>query len=200
MPTLHAITLQRQQRAIAFIKAMRYNTNDYLWINDMQPAMVTHPIKSTLDGQDLSDFKDPKGKRLFVEAVKVCQPAGEGTVEYFWPKPGFDRPVPKLSYVKLFKPWGWVIGTGIYIQDVQAVIADKRRETQEAVSHQRLVLIGVILPLLGASATTVTWVARRVVVPIQAAGAMLKDIAQGEGDLTRRLKVETRDEVGEMAG
>ena len=192
--------IQRQQRAMTLVRAMRYNTNNYLWINDMRPAMVMHPIKSSLDGQDLSDFKDPNGKRLFVEAVKVCRTAGEGTVEYFWPKPGFDKPVSKLSYVKLFKPWGWVIGTGIYTQDVQAAIAAKQREIQQAVSHQRLVLIGVVLLLMGALATTMTWVTRKAVVPIQAAGTMLKDIAEGEGDLTRRLKVETRDEVGQMAG
>lgn len=190
---------ERQKRAMELVKTMRYNEDDYLWINDMQPVMIMHPIKPALDGRDVSDFKDPNGKRLFIEFVKVCQENGEGTVDYLWPKPGFDKPVPKLSYVKLFKPWGWVIGTGIYIEDVQATVSAKEHEIRSAISHQRMVLIGLIVIFLGISVGTLTWVLRRAVNPIRDAGAMLKDIAEGEGDLTRRLKVDSKDEVGEMA-
>ncbi len=190
---------ERQKQAMDLVKAMRYNKNDYLWINDTQPVMIMHPIKPALDGQNLWDFKDPNGKRLFVEFVKVCQQKGEGVVDYLWPKPGFDKPVPKLSYVKLFKPWGWVIGTGIYIEDVQAAVSAKEHEIRSAISHQRMVLIGLILVLMGISVGTVTWVARKAIHPIRDAGAMLKDIAEGEGDLTRRLKVDSKDEIGEMA-
>ena len=59
--------------ALSMVKALRYNKSDYLWINDIKPAMVMHPIKPALDGKDLSDFKDPNGKKLFVEFVAVCQ-------------------------------------------------------------------------------------------------------------------------------
>ena len=79
---------ERKQLALSMIKAMRYNTNDYLWINDSHPTMVMHPIKPALDGKDLSDFKDPKGKKLFVEMATVCREENEGTVDYLWPKPG----------------------------------------------------------------------------------------------------------------
>jgi len=79
---------ERKQLALSMIKTMRYNTNDYLWINDSHPTMVMHPIKPALDGKDLSDFKDPKGKKLFVEFAKVCREKNEGTVDYLWPKPG----------------------------------------------------------------------------------------------------------------
>lgn len=97
---------ERQNRAKEIDKDMRYNANDYLWINDMTPAMVMHPIKPSLNGKDLSAFKDANGKKLFVEFANVCSTALEGTVDYAWPKPGSEKPVPKLSYVKLFKPWG----------------------------------------------------------------------------------------------
>jgi methyl-accepting chemotaxis protein len=79
----------------------------------MHPKMVMHPIKPSLNGQDLSDFKDPNGKHLFNEFVKVCREKREGFIDYMWPKPGYDKPVLKLSYVKLFKSWNWVVGTGI---------------------------------------------------------------------------------------
>ena len=107
---------EKMRLAADLVGAMRYNETNYLWINDMGPKMVMHPIKPALNGKDLSDFKDPDGKKLFVEFVNVCRQAGEGTVDYLWPMPGHDQPVAKLSYVKLFKPWNWVIGTGVYLE------------------------------------------------------------------------------------
>ena len=77
------------------MKSMAYGKDGYLWINDMQPKMIMHPKQPQLDGTDLSEYKDPKGKRLFVEFVKVCKEKGEGTVEYMWPKPGATRPCPQ---------------------------------------------------------------------------------------------------------
>jgi methyl-accepting chemotaxis protein len=113
---------QKQQKAAAMIKALRYGpeNKDYFWINDMHPTMVMHPYKPKLDGKDLSGFKDPNGKKLFVEFVNACRENGQGFVDYFWPKYGADQPQPKLSFVKLYKPWNWVIGTGVYMEVAEA--------------------------------------------------------------------------------
>ena len=81
--------------------------------------MIMHPYKPEMNGKDLTDYKDPNGKHLFVEFVKVCQEKGEGMVDYMWPKQDGAKPVPKVSYVKLFKPWGWIVGSGIYIDDME---------------------------------------------------------------------------------
>ena len=113
-------------QAVENIRRLRYNKEDYFWINDLTPTMIMHPFKPEMNGKDLSDYKDPNGKRFFVEMAKVCGAQGEGAVDYMWPKPGFDRPVPKISYVKLFKPWGWIVGSGIYIEDVEAQIDSLR--------------------------------------------------------------------------
>jgi len=190
---------QKKQSALNIIKDMRYNNNGYIWINDMHPKMVMHPIKPSLNGKDLSVFKDPNGKHLFNEFVKVCREKGEGFVDYMWPKPGYDKPVPKLSYVKLFKPWNWVVGTGIYLDDIKAVEIQKTKEIKSAIARQRNELIGVIIILFLLGAGIITYISRKITVPIKHTVEMLKDIAQGEGDLTKRLKVETKDEVGEMA-
>ena len=113
---------EKQQKAAAMVKALRYGpeNKDYFWINDLNPTMVMHPYKPKLDGKDLSGFKDPNGKKLFVEMVKTCQANGEGFVDYFWPKYGADQPQPKLSFVKLFKPWNWIIGSGVYMEVAEA--------------------------------------------------------------------------------
>ncbi len=116
---------EAQKRAISRISILRYGPElkDYFWINDMHPNMVMHPYRPDLDGTDISDFADPNGKKLFVEFVKVVQQNGSGYIDYMWQwKDDPNRIVPKTSYVKGFEPWGWVIGTGIYIEDVQEKI------------------------------------------------------------------------------
>jgi methyl-accepting chemotaxis protein len=99
---------------------MRYGNDDYFWVNDLQPKLIMHPVKPELIGRDLSDMKDPNGKRLFVAFVDVVKQQGAGFVDYEWPKPGMAEPQPKLSYVAGFKPWNWVIGTGVYVDDLKA--------------------------------------------------------------------------------
>jgi len=111
-----------KQIAMQTVKAMRYDGKEYFWINDTRPHMIMHPIKPKLDGKDLSGVKDPNGKYLFMEFVKAVKTGGAGFVDYFWPKPGSPEPVPKISYVKLHEEWGWIVGSGIYIDDVEAEI------------------------------------------------------------------------------
>jgi methyl-accepting chemotaxis protein len=96
--------------------------------------MVMHPYKPQLDGKDLSENKDPNGKKLFVEFVNVCRENGEGFVDYYWPKYGADKPQPKLSFVKLFKKWNWIIGTGLYIDDIDTLVEARKREIEKSVA------------------------------------------------------------------
>jgi PAS domain S-box-containing protein len=116
---------EAQKRAISYIEYLRYGSErkDYFWVTDMQPRMIMHPYRTDLNGSDLSDFKDVRGSRLFVEFVKVAREKKEGFVEYYWQwKDNPERVAPKQSFVKLFEPWGWVIGTGIYLEDVNQEI------------------------------------------------------------------------------
>lgn len=117
---------EAQKMAADEISQLRYGAEnkDYFWITDMHPNMIRHPYRSDLNGQDLSGFSDPQGKKLFVEFVKTVEQSGEGYVDYMWQwKDDSSRIVPKLSYVRGFKPWGWIVGTGIYIEDVKTGIA-----------------------------------------------------------------------------
>ena len=113
---------QAKKQALEALKSLRYNGSEYFWVNDMHPKMVMHPIKPELDGTDLTDNKDPNGKHLFVEFVKTVKSSGGGFVPYMWPKPGSANPVPKISYVKGFAPWGWVVGSGVYIDTIDAAM------------------------------------------------------------------------------
>lgn len=107
------------------IEKIRYGDEykDYFWIIDKTPRMIMHPYRPELIGSGLQEYQDPGGKRLFVEAVKLVEKEGEGFIDYMWQwKDDSTRIVPKLSYVLEFKPWGWIIGTGIYLEDVRLEI------------------------------------------------------------------------------
>jgi|GEM_PF-1127304 len=122
---------EAQERAVEQIRNLRYGPEkkDYFWINDTFPRMVMHPYRTDLEGRDISNFQDPRGKRLFMEFIRVVEASGAGYVDYMWQwKDAPDKIVPKLSYVKGFDPWQWIIGTGIYIEDVHAEIALIRRK------------------------------------------------------------------------
>jgi methyl-accepting chemotaxis protein len=176
-----------QKRAMARLATLRYGNNDYFWINDMQPRMVMHPIKPEMNGNDLSTYKDPNGKTLFVDFVDVVRKDGAGFVPYEWPKPGFDKPQPKLSYVTGFAPWGWVIGTGVYIDDLK---------TQTWVSTQRALIAGAIILLISLAVSM--FVARGITKPLQRMTVAMNALAGGNLDVDVP-GIGRHDEVGEMA-
>ncbi len=137
-----------QESAKKQISNMRYGPEmkDYVWINDMHPYMIMHPYRTDLNGSDLSNFEDPSGTRLFVEAVKQVRENGGGFIEYEWQwQDNPDRMVPKLSYVKGFEPWGWVIGSGLYINDVND---DIERITSDARRASFLIFLIIFLVML----------------------------------------------------
>jgi methyl-accepting chemotaxis protein len=133
--TLHMTKENLQKNVLKVIKSLRYGNDGYFWINNTKPKMVMHPTEPKLDGKDLSNYKDPNGKELFNEFVKVAKNSGNGYVEYMWPKPNFDKPQPKLSYIYYFKEWDWIIGTGIYIDDIQAQADKIRKDSEDEISE-----------------------------------------------------------------
>ena len=108
-----------QNMAKETIQHMDYDGGNYFWINDYHPRMVMHPKSPELNGTDISSKEDPNGKRLFVEMTEIAKNQGNGYVDYIWDKPGSSKPVPKISYVKSIPEWEWVVGTGIYVDDVE---------------------------------------------------------------------------------
>lgn len=117
---------EAQATAAEEIRKLRYGTEnkDYFWINDMRPVLVMHPYRPDLEGHDVSSYADPSGKRLFVAFVDKVRQEDAGFVPYLWQwKDDPSRIVPKLSYVRGFPPWDWIVGTGIYLDDVEQEIA-----------------------------------------------------------------------------
>lgn len=179
---------QAQSQALNAIKALRYDKTNYFWINNYQPTMVMHPIKPALDGKDLTNNKDPDGKALFVDMVNIVKRSGEGFIPYKWPKPGKDKPVEKIAFVKGFNQWQWIIGSGVYLDSID-----------EAFSEQRnLIVISAIIMIIAVILLSY-FIGKSILIPTRLAADMMKDISQGEGDLTRKLNESGNDEISELS-
>ena len=183
----HSASELARKNAADRISKLRYGNGDYFWINDLGPRMIMHAAKPELNGQDLSDIKDPNGKRLFVEFVNVVKSKGSGFVEYQWPKPGKEAPQPKLSYVAGFEPWGWIIGTGVYVDDLQAQLWESARNV--------IIAALVVIGLLGAITLLI---ARRMSSALVRMTSSVTEL--GEGNFGIELPgLDRGDELGDMA-
>ena len=194
------VTAKMQQEALVTISEMRFGKSGYFWINDTTPKMVMHPIKPELDGKDLSQMQDANGMYLFKEMADIAVKNGSGMLQYFWAKPGFDKPQPKMSFVELFKPWGWVIGTGEYIDNIETKIAQMREEaTQEVVATTtKMILISIVIAVI--ITLVVSFIAKRNILnPINDILHVTSDLAEGEGDLTKRISIKSNDEIKDIA-
>ncbi|MEB2626476.1 methyl-accepting chemotaxis protein [Pseudomonas sp. YuFO8] len=185
----HGLTReQAQQQASAVIRDLRYDREDYFWIEDLDTRMVMHP-NGKLEGKRMAGTRDPDGKALFDEMVAVAVRDGSGLVRYRWPKPGSDAPVEKVSYVELFKPWGWIVGSGIYIDDVQV---EFRRQLIQAF----VILLTITLVL----SALILLIARSIASPLAQVVNAMENIASSEADLTHNLDSRWRDEVTALSG
>ncbi|MGN7611192.1 diguanylate cyclase [Magnetococcales bacterium HHB-1] len=178
-----------QKQAMETVKLLRYQEYEYFWINDNTPRMVMHPIIASLDGKDLTNYKDPNGVLLFQEFVKKAKKKNGGFVGYMWPKPEEETPVPKVSYVKGFKPWGWIIGSGIYLDDVEKEV----NELQTTVIRGALLFSLIILILA-------YWTGHSITRRLKSVIAGLKEISQGAGDvdLHHKININSTDEIGSL--
>ena len=178
---------EAKRRALENIKDLRYNGQEYFWVNDLEPKILMH-VNPSMVGKNAADIKDPTGKPIFVEFARVAkEQEGGGTVAYRWVKPGGTVAVEKISYVKLVKQWNWIVGSGIYVDDVQ-----------KEVSKLRWQILGATL-LLAVAVFLLSWlVARRIGEALAHAIDASRQIASG--DLTGRIETGSQDETGELLG
>ncbi|NVC48612.1 methyl-accepting chemotaxis protein [Vibrio diabolicus] len=187
-----------KEAAKEILKAMRFESDGYFFAYDSQGVNTLHAIKPSLEGKNLYDLKDENGVAVIAGLIDASQ-KGDGFLYFSWHKPTIDAQAPKLGYAEYLSKWDWVLGTGVYIDDIDQQVAMHRElKTQELKEHT---LSAVLISVVGLIITSVltSIVVSKGIQPLQHVAASLKDVAAGGGDLTARLKVESQDEVGEVA-
>ena len=177
---------QAQALAHKALENARYAGNEYFWLQTVDAQVVMHPFRPDLNGKDGSSMKDPDGKPIFTMfAQRARQADGGGLVEYQWPRQGQEQPVPKFAHVKLFQPWGWVVGSGVYVDDLRkSFLASLGRTT---------VIIGLAIVI---NLLFIANIRRGIVRGLGQAIALAKAISQR--NLTTPIHVTSQDEVGQL--
>jgi methyl-accepting chemotaxis protein len=193
---------ESKSRTLKTIDTFRYgkDSKDYFYTMDTKTrTMLQHPNKELIGKSD-TFFKDSDGKQQIVAQIDIALRTGEGYDAYKWKKLGEQEPQPKLTFVKHFKEWNMAIATGIYTDDIDKVIALKKEEISSNIGNQVIKLTLVIVALIiGTIAIAYIVVFGGIVKPIRRMIDMLRDIAEGEGDLTKRVHDDSGDETEEMA-
>jgi len=178
---------QAQQRALETLRALRYDGSEYFFVLDTQNVMLMHPVSDSLEGHDQTGLADADGTRFIAEMVSEARRTGTGEAAYRWPRPGSDEPQPKLSYGMLFPPWGWVIASGIYVDDVDAAFRDEA------------IVFGAILLVLMAVVGGGAWlVAVGITRPLSAITGGMMRLADGDTGVEVG-HAGRRDEIGALA-
>jgi methyl-accepting chemotaxis protein len=179
-------TEEAQAQAKAIVQDLRFAGGNYFWINDMQPSMILHPLDPELNGTSLATKEDSNGMRMFVKMAEICRKDGEGFLEYAWHKEGSTKPVGKISFVKQVAGWDWIIGAGLYLDDIEAVLSKLFYTT-----------FGILLAVILASMTLVYFVTRAISRPLNESAEIMENV--GKGDFSLRLDLDRKDEIGRMA-
>jgi methyl-accepting chemotaxis protein len=178
-------TAQAQAEAARLLNQLRYGGSEYFWVNDLSTRLLIHPHLPAMLGQDLTTYRDAAGKAVFVDIVKLAREQGEGFIHYLATRPGETTPLPKESYVKLFAPWGWVVGTGVYVEDIDREISQLQDRLWVSAG------VALLLALLVGAVFT-----RAVVQPVRELAAAAHRVERG--DLSVTVPVHSEDEVGRL--
>ena len=181
----------------AALRNIRFGSAGYFYIYDTKGVNIFHAIKPALHGKNLIDFKDSKGNKLIVGLLDAAQ-NGDGIYSFYYQKPNSPIQIEKLGYATMVPNTNWMLGTGAYIEDIEAIVVEYKVESEKALSEKIIFTFFASLALILVTAVMVYFAAVKMVRPIQRMAENLNDIAQGEGDLTLRLKVSGHDEIAQL--
>ncbi len=180
-----------QSATMDAVRYMRYDNGNYFWINDINYKFIMHPNVSPDDKPEwfvdggLVDYTDPTGKHIFTEYISVATEKGEGRVDYMWPKSGNaeDPSDPKIAFVKYVPDWEWVVGTGVYVDDVE-------KQIRNTLISSLVIILGII----GLSIFIVIILANSIAKPLSEITAVAGRLA--EGDISDNVNMNRKDEIG----
>jgi len=180
------LTLEEAKTAaLARIKSMRYSGNEYFWVNDLNSKMIMHGVNDQLEGMDVSNYKDAAGFAFFPVLTELCKKNGSGFVNYMWDRDNNGNHIPKVSYGQLFPKWGYIVASGIYVDDVEEEIG--------VVTNKILIALFVVILL---SLIMIYVISKRLIKPIERLKEAANKLAVGDADFN--IEAKTKDEFGEL--
>ena len=185
-----------RKEALEIISKMKYGDNDYFYIMDTEANMLAHLNQETV-GRNLMDTKDSSGRYIFREIIETAKSDGVGHIDYTWPKIGSDTPQPKLGYFRFFKPWNWIVVTGVYVDVLHAQISAKEAQLSTVVRKQVIFMVVTITTLVVGAFFWVRLMSKKYIEnPLSEGVHVANKLA--EGDLNVTINALGEDEIGQL--
>ncbi|TCK60395.1 methyl-accepting chemotaxis protein [Seleniivibrio woodruffii] len=189
---------EAKAQVAAILQELSYGSDGYIFLNDDEGVVLANKAKPELVGQNLIGMKDKNGVYIFKELIDAAKKGG-GYVSYQWFKASKNTEVEKLSYAVELKKWNWVLGTGFYVDDIQDAVKAKEDELQSTVTKTIMVILTMSALITGGIIIVSFFLSSILTRSIKSINQFLKEVSDGEGDLTRDLPILSNDEMGEMA-
>ena len=193
----YQLSLKEQGNVNQALRDIRFGSAGYFFMYDSQGKNIFHALIPSLEGQNKIDMTDPRGTKIIVGLLDAAK-HGDGSFSYYYQKPNTNEQIEKISYVMMIPGTDWMLGTGAYIDDIEAVVEDYRATVTEQMADKSFAILLIALFLTGITGFIIMVAAHRMVVPIKNMADNLNDIAKGEGDLTKRLSVKGEDEIAQL--
>jgi len=193
----YQLSLKEQGNVNQALRDIRFGSAGYFFMYDSQGKNIFHALIPSLEGQNKIDMTDPRGTKIIVGLLDAAK-RGDGSFSYYYQKPNTNEQVEKISYAMMIPGTDWMLGTGAYIDDIDAVVEEYRATVTEQMADKSFAILLIALFLTGITGFIIMIAAHRMVVPIKNMADNLNDIAKGEGDLTKRLAVKGEDEIAQL--
>uniref|UniRef100_UPI004048C155 methyl-accepting chemotaxis protein n=1 Tax=Shewanella baltica TaxID=62322 RepID=UPI004048C155 len=193
----YQLSLKEQGNVNQALRDIRFGSAGYFFMYDSQGKNIFHALIPSLEGQNKIDMTDPRGTKIIVGLLDAAK-RGDGSFSYYYQKPNTNEQIEKISYAMMIPGTDWMLGTGAYIDDIDAVVEEYRATVTEQMTDKSFAILLIALFLTGITGFIIMIAAHRMVVPIKNMADNLNDIAKGEGDLTKRLAVKGEDEIAQL--
>ncbi|NYZ15231.1 HAMP domain-containing protein [Azospirillum sp. RWY-5-1] len=178
---------QAKRAAMEEVGRLRFDGDNYFWINGLDATMLMHPMQPALVGRKLDGVRDAAGAAIFKDMIAIAERDGQGFYRYYWKNPADEAPRAKSSYIVRFAPWGWVVGAGVHVDDVSG---DVRDTVLKLAALGALIAVGVL--------AIAAAIARSIVRPLDALSVAMRRLAADDLAVTVPF-AGVRNEVGAMA-
>ncbi|MDV5247643.1 methyl-accepting chemotaxis protein [Shewanella xiamenensis] len=193
----YQLSLKEQGNVNQALRDIRFGSSGYFFIYDSQGKNLFHAVMPNLEGQNKIDMTDPRGTKIIVGLLNAAK-NGDGNFSFYFQKPNTNEQIEKIGYSMMIPGTDWMLGTGVYVDDIDAVVEDYRATAYEQMMSKSLGVLLIALILAAITAAVILLTAHRMVTPIKNMADNLNDIAKGEGDLTKRLTVTGEDEIAQL--
>ncbi|MGI2149175.1 methyl-accepting chemotaxis protein [Shewanella baltica] len=193
----YQLSLKENGNVNQALRDIRFGSSGYFFIYDSQGKNLFHAVMPNLEGQNKIDMTDPRGTKIIVGLLDAAK-KGDGNFSFYFQKPNTNEQIEKIGYSMMIPGTDWMLGTGVYIDDIDTVVEDYRATVTEQMIEKSYAILLIALLLAAITTVVILITAQRMVAPIKNMANNLNDIAKGEGDLTKRLIVKGEDEIAQL--